>query len=70
MGLLKSLVSSTHIYLDSKSKLKEKPNTDLLVKVGGYISKMMRVFGVFKDSNPRIGSDSLIQQGMVILLCE
>jgi cysteinyl-tRNA synthetase len=55
MMALKSLISSSNSYLSECSKQKSKPNADVLVNIATFITKFLRMLGVFKDSNPDIG---------------
>ncbi|KAJ3073430.1 hypothetical protein HDU98_001551 [Podochytrium sp. JEL0797] len=52
MTVLRDLISATNVYLKQSAGA---PNTDVLVKVGRYVTRMMRVFGVYADANPDLG---------------
>jgi cysteinyl-tRNA synthetase len=53
---IKSLVTIGNQYYNEKMKKKEKCNSQVLVNVGKYITKMMRIFGVFRNDDNVIGS--------------
>jgi cysteinyl-tRNA synthetase len=53
---LRSLINSANIYNAEKQKLKIRPNSSVLKMVGEFVTKMMRVFGVFEPSPNSIGS--------------
>lgn len=64
---LKSLVSIANQYYAAKSKVKtDRPNAVILSKVGAYVTEMMRVFGVFHDSNAEIGAFPTTKAASVI----
>ncbi|KAI8834116.1 tRNA synthetases class I (C) catalytic domain-containing protein [Chytridium lagenaria] len=51
MTALRDLIASTNTYLRKTEKASPEP----LSKIAGYISKMLRIFGVYGDANPEFG---------------
>lgn len=58
MSELKALISASNTYYQESLKSKRVPNGDLLSQIGGYISKLLRIFGVYTDVNPLVGPSS------------
>lgn len=56
MTEIRALIASANLYIADKQKSKSKPNPSVLLKIGQYVTKMMRLFGVFEDTNELIGS--------------
>ena len=55
MSELRSLISSANTYYQDCVKSKSTPNATLLVQIGEYVTKILRMLGVFSDTNPSIG---------------
>jgi cysteinyl-tRNA synthetase len=53
---IKQLIASCNQYYMDKQKQKLRPNSSVLKKAAVYVTKMMRVFGVFMESSASIGS--------------
>jgi cysteinyl-tRNA synthetase len=64
---IRNLISSANIYYADKQKHKALPNTDVMFKIARYVTKMMRVFGVFEEQDP-IGSFGQQNQSSTDLL--
>ncbi|KAJ3300840.1 hypothetical protein HK104_000034 [Borealophlyctis nickersoniae] len=56
MQELRDLISVANTYYQDKEKAKQRPSAQILGKIGKYVTKMMRTFGVFPDANVEIGS--------------
>ncbi|KAJ3000963.1 hypothetical protein HDV02_000032 [Globomyces sp. JEL0801] len=56
MNELRALISQGNQYYVDKQKAKSKPNASVLNKIASYVTKMLRIFGVFDDTNAEIGS--------------
>ncbi|KAI8839534.1 tRNA synthetases class I (C) catalytic domain-containing protein [Chytriomyces cf. hyalinus JEL632] len=52
MSALRDTISAANTYMKSKP---QSVNTDVLLKIAKYVTKMMRTFGVYMDENPEIG---------------
>jgi cysteinyl-tRNA synthetase len=55
MQEIRALISAGNSYYQDCLKAKKQPNADLLLRIGKYVCKIFRVFGVFKDENPELG---------------
>jgi cysteinyl-tRNA synthetase len=64
MSEIKALISASNSYYQESLKSSSSPNADLLSQIGGYISKLLRIFGVFTDANPLVGASSAMSGGM------
>jgi cysteinyl-tRNA synthetase len=53
---IRALVAAGNAYYADKMRNKSVPNAHVLVKVAGYVTTMMRTFGVFEDKNPLVGT--------------
>ncbi|KAJ3213783.1 hypothetical protein HDU67_002440 [Dinochytrium kinnereticum] len=58
MSTLRDLIAATNTYLRKSETERRKPSPEALTKVAAYITKMLRTFGVFGDSNPDFGDAS------------
>nr|KAJ3422186.1 hypothetical protein HK105_000825 [Polyrhizophydium stewartii] len=56
MQELRQLISQANQYYQNKTKAKQTPNALVLNKIGAYVTKLMRTFGVFGDANPEVGA--------------
>lgn len=64
MGALLELVGEGNVYMTAKSKSAERANPEVLEKVGGYVTRMMRIFGcVTDDATYEVGWDAKEVQG-------
>ena len=61
---IRQLVTSANQYYQAKCKSKARSNALLLAKIGKYITKLMRVFGVYSDLNPEYGSGYAAADGV------
>ncbi|KAJ3036550.1 hypothetical protein HDV00_002571 [Rhizophlyctis rosea] len=55
MNEIRELISSANTYYQDKEKARQTPNAQVLGRIAKYVTKMMRTFGVFPDSNVEIG---------------
>ncbi|KAI9105893.1 tRNA synthetases class I (C) catalytic domain-containing protein [Phlyctochytrium arcticum] len=55
---LRELVSTTNTYYQDCLTAKRSPNGEVVAKVGKYVSRMLRVFGVMVDANPEVGESA------------
>ncbi|KAJ3110692.1 hypothetical protein HDU96_006372, partial [Phlyctochytrium bullatum] len=52
---LRDLIAQANIYLRKAETERRKPSPEVLRKIAAYVTRLMRVFGVFGDANPEIG---------------
>ena len=52
---IRELIAAGNTYYQEKEKARQTPNAQILGKIAKYVTKMMRTFGVFPDSNVEIG---------------
>ncbi|KAJ3324035.1 hypothetical protein HDU76_013507 [Blyttiomyces sp. JEL0837] len=55
---LRDMITAANSYRQRKLSSKEQVSVDLLFKIAKYITKMMRTFGVYKDSSSVIGDSA------------
>ncbi|KAK6092871.1 cysteinyl-tRNA synthetase [Batrachochytrium dendrobatidis] len=56
MTELRQLISVSNQYYQTKNKVKATPNITILAKIGVYVTKLLRIFGVYPDINPEFGA--------------
>ncbi|KAJ3096552.1 hypothetical protein HDU97_005786 [Phlyctochytrium planicorne] len=63
MTTIRDLIASTNTYLRKAAVDRRRPAPEPLAKIAGYVTKILRTFGVFGDANPEFGNVSTEKGG-------